>query len=171
MSFVLLGTSASRRVPDAVTSLSRGPPRHKSDSRSPHPARRDCLASPTVEIRLTTAGRAAARAGLGVTAPARTPKGLLSPGLYRQLLDVAAAEPDGLEHLRGENHLHLGTDYTFRGHPSRGYLDYPTTASGQGRWHLTDTGRRQLTEHRDTYQQLYTDPTEPTAPASDRVSG
>lgn len=115
------------------------------------------LASPTVEVRLATAGRAAARAGLGVTAPARTPKGLLSHGLYRQLLDVAAAEPDGLEHLRGENHLHIGTDYTSRGHPSRGYVDYLNTTPGQGRWHLTDTGRRHLTEHHDTYQQLYTD--------------
>lgn len=113
-----------------------------------------------VEVRLTTQGRAVARAGLGVTRSSR-PKGLLSKGLWRQLVMAVTAEQDGqpLHSLWRQTHLYLGTGYTLRGHPSRGYL-VERKESGRpysSRWYLTDTGRAHLLEHLDAYRQTYPD--------------
>jgi hypothetical protein len=78
-----------------------------------------------VQVRMTTAGRAAVRAGLGIEAPRKIPKGLLSRWLWKQLAKVATAEPDGLVsyELWGEAHVYLGVGYRPGSHESRGYID------------------------------------------------
>jgi DNA invertase Pin-like site-specific DNA recombinase len=118
---------------------------------------RSALGSPLVDVRLTTPGRAAARAGLGVTRATR-PKGLLSRGLWGQLVKAVRAEQSGrpLDSLWQQTHQYLGTGYTFRGHPSRGYLEWRGTPYSR-RWYLTDTGRTHIGEHLDDYQRLYPD--------------
>jgi DNA invertase Pin-like site-specific DNA recombinase len=113
-----------------------------------------------VEVRLTTQGRAVARAGLGITRSSR-PKGLLSKGLWRQLVMAVTAEQAGepLASLWRQTHLYLGTGYTLHGRPSRGYL-VERKESGRpysSRWYLTDIGRAHLLEHLDTYRQTYPD--------------
>ena len=112
-----------------------------------------------VQVRMTTAGRAAVRAGLGTAAPRKTPKGLLSSWLFKQLAKVAAAEPDGLisHHLWGEAHVYLGVGYHNGRNPSRGYITQTRPGAGDvdWRWHLTDDGRAHLAEHLATYRQLY----------------
>ncbi len=112
-----------------------------------------------VQVRMTTSGRAAVRAGLGTAAPRKTPKGLLSSWLFKQFAKVAAAEPDGLVsyHLWGEAHVYLGVGYHNGRNPSRGYIDQrrPSPGAVDSRWHLTDEGRAHLVEHLATYRQLY----------------
>jgi hypothetical protein len=120
---------------------------------------RSALGSPLVDVQLTAPGRAAARAGLGVTQATR-PKGLLSHGLWGQLVKAVRAEQAGkpLDSLWRQTHLYLGTGYTFRGHPSRGYLEQrKTTPIGGSRWHLAETGRTHIGVHLEDYRRLYPD--------------
>lgn len=118
---------------------------------------RSALGSPLVDVRLTTPGRAAARAGLGVTRATR-PKGLLSRGLWGQLVKAVRAEQVGrpLDYLWRQTHVYLGSGYTFRGYPSRGYLEKRGAPYGS-RWYLTDTGRAHIGEHLEDYRRLYPD--------------
>lgn len=117
-----------------------------------------------VRVQLTTAGRGAARAGLGER-PGRRTKGLLSEWLWRRLVTVAGAEPDGLpsERFGGLAHLYLGTGYKPGKYASRGYIDernHGSDSSWQCRrmcWHLTAAGREHITEHVETYRELYPD--------------
>ena len=114
-----------------------------------------------VQVRMTSAGRASVRAELGAAAPRKTPKGLLSSWLFKQLAKVAAAEPEGLVsyELWGEAHVYLGVGYHNGRNPSRGYIAQHRPGAGEvdWRWHLTDDGRAHLVEHLGTYRQLYPD--------------
>ncbi|MER0443154.1 hypothetical protein ABR738_00935 [Streptomyces sp. Edi4] len=51
---------------------------------------------PRVRVKLTTRGRATARAGLGYTAPTSPPRGLLSEWLWSNLVRLYRAGPNGL---------------------------------------------------------------------------
>ncbi|MEV7681483.1 hypothetical protein AB0O64_23460 [Streptomyces sp. NPDC088341] len=51
---------------------------------------------PRVRVKLTTLGRATARAGLGHTAPKSPPRGLLSEWLWSNLVRLYRAGPDGM---------------------------------------------------------------------------
>lgn len=51
---------------------------------------------PRVRVKLTTIGRATARAGLGHTAPKSPPRGMLSEWLWSNLVRLYRAGPDGL---------------------------------------------------------------------------
>jgi hypothetical protein len=51
---------------------------------------------PRIRVRLTTLGRAAARAGTGVTAPASPPRGLMAHWSFTALARLYAAGDDGL---------------------------------------------------------------------------
>ena len=51
---------------------------------------------PRIRVRLTTAGRAAARAGQGITAPARPPHGLMTEWLWGTLARLYPAGEEGL---------------------------------------------------------------------------
>jgi hypothetical protein len=124
---------------------------------------------PRVRVRLTMAGRAAARAGLQDTRPSRTPKGLLSQWLWRQLVQVGKTEPAGLIdwELGGDAHVYLGVDYRVGRNPSRGYirerehrrerLPDGRLPSSEWRYHLTAAGRAHILEHLETYRRLYPD--------------
>ena len=116
-------------------------------------------------VELTRAGRACARAGLGIAPAPRRPKHLLSQWLWRNLARVAAAGPDGLpEDVMGSKaKCYLGTDYRPNGNPSRGYIDCSSirTEKGRGtfvleyRWRITEAGRRHVNAYRATYQTMY----------------
>ncbi|MFB9437433.1 hypothetical protein [Streptomyces showdoensis] len=51
---------------------------------------------PRVRVKMTTLGRATARAGLGHTAPKSPPRGLLSEWLWENLVRLFRAGPDGM---------------------------------------------------------------------------
>ena len=109
---------------------------------------------PRVRVQLTTAGRAAARAGLGER-PRRLAKGLLSEWLWRRLITVARAEPDGVpsERVGGLAHLYLDTGYIEeRNHGSDTSWQFHLIC-----WHLTAAGREHITEHVKAYRELYPD--------------
>ncbi|MEW2301959.1 hypothetical protein AB0958_18630 [Streptomyces sp. NPDC006655] len=54
---------------------------------------------PRVRVKLTTIGRATARAGLGHTAPKSAPRGMLSEWLWSNLVRLYRAGPDGLPEI------------------------------------------------------------------------
>lgn len=118
-----------------------------------------------VLVELTRAGRACARAGLGIAPAPRRPKHLLSEWLWGNLARVAAAGPDGLPEdvMGGKAKYYLGTDYRPNGKPSRGYIDCfaVRTEKGRGtfvleyRWRITEAGRRHINAYRVAYQTAY----------------
>lgn len=99
-----------------------------------------------VSVKLTTAGRAAARAsGVDDTKPARAPRGLLSEWLWGVLVQVRSAGETGVpDHRR----------YT-----AWGYLTDRTGGAlverSGGTYVLTDVGRGHYREHWATYARLY----------------
>lgn len=120
---------------------------------------------PRVRVRLSTAGRAAARAGTGTTAPARTPRGLLSrfslsalarlyvAGQHGLANDVAAIDPtdrapswNTLLRLRNRSDGALIEEFTLpAGNPAR------------YRVRLSDRGRRHYELHHACYRETYPD--------------
>lgn len=118
-----------------------------------------------VLVALTRIGRACARAGLGEKGSSRPPAGLLSEWLWRRLVDVALAEPEGVaeDGVLDRAKFHLGVGYGPAGRPSRGYIDCVPVMEGAGdaeyareyRWRLTDAGRRHFAEQVEAYRELY----------------
>ncbi|MFI8342807.1 hypothetical protein ACIF8W_22510 [Streptomyces sp. NPDC085639] len=120
-----------------------------------------------VLVELTRAGRACARAGLGISPAPRRPKHLLSEWLWGNLARVATAGPDGLPEdvMGGKAKYYLGTDYRPNGKQSRGYIDCFAIRTEKGRetfvheyrWRITEAGRRHINVYRAIYQTLYPD--------------
>ncbi|MFB7618598.1 helix-turn-helix domain-containing protein [Kitasatospora sp. NPDC056181] len=121
-----------------------------------------------VLVSLTRAGRACARAGLDEQRPATTPKDMLSEWLWKNLVKVASAGPDGLaeDGLWGKSKFYLGTGFRpGRKAVSRGYIDSVPVRDGGGpqsyvveyRWRLTDAGRAHIAQYVDGYRELYPD--------------
>lgn len=118
-----------------------------------------------VLVELTRAGRACARAGLGIAPAPRRPKHLLSEWLWGNLARVAAAGPDGLPEdvMGGKAKYYLGTDYRPNGKPSRGYIDCFAIRAEKGRgtfvheyrWRITEAGRQHINAYRAAYQTVY----------------
>ncbi|KIQ64261.1 hypothetical protein TR51_19125 [Kitasatospora griseola] len=120
-----------------------------------------------VLVSLTRAGRACARAGLDER-PATTPKDMLSEWLWRNLVKVASAGPDGLpeDGLWGKSKFYLGTGFRpGRRAASRGYIDSVPVRDGDGpqshvveyRWRLTPAGRAHIAQHAERYRAMYPD--------------
>ncbi|MET8428820.1 hypothetical protein [Nocardia sp. NPDC004860] len=107
-----------------------------------------------VSVWLTSAGRAAARAGTGTPPPKRPPKGLLSERLWRQLALVARAQRNETPctQLAGQTHLNLAVGYTQ--YRSREYLQWHNTPR-DGHYVFTEAGRVHYREHHRTCLQLY----------------
>lgn len=103
-----------------------------------------------VLVELTQQGRASARAGLREVTQPRPPAHLLSEWLWRNLVKVAAAGPEGLPEtgLWGRSRFYLGTGFRPHGAMSRGFIDtVPVREKADGdsyakeyRWHLTGAG-------------------------------
>ncbi|MFI8456858.1 hypothetical protein [Kitasatospora sp. NPDC085464] len=123
--------------------------------------------APRVLVSLTRVGRACARAGVGERA-SRPAKGLLSEWLWRNLVKVASAAPEGLHEdgLWGKSKFYLGTGFRpGKRAASRGFIDSVPVREGEGadayaveyRWHLTEAGRGHIRQHIDKYRELYPD--------------
>ena len=118
-----------------------------------------------VLVELTRVGRACARAGLDRAPARRGTAPLLSEWLWKNLVRVAAAEPEGLPDsaLGGKSRFYLAVGYRSPGRTSRGFIDSVPVQAGSGeqswvqeyRWHLTDVGRRHIGASLGTYQSLY----------------
>ncbi|MEU5181109.1 hypothetical protein AB0G49_13765 [Streptomyces longwoodensis] len=136
---------------------------------------------PRVRVKLTTLGRATARAGLGHTAPTSPPRGLLSEWLWSNLVRLYRAGPDGMPSVspRGtpyeerapsekarlflermdrkegkfieQRRVQNGEPYESRMHP--GHMITPT----EPRVFLTDAGRAHYERHLRCYAELYPD--------------
>lgn len=117
-------------------------------------------------VLMTRAGRAAVRTGLGI-ATWRKPPWALSEWLWKQMVKVAAAGPDGLptHGLWGTAHLYLEDGY---GHEpgNRPYLRVVKTSGRrpgasvsweERRYHLTDGGRAHYVERLAEYREMYPD--------------
>jgi transcriptional regulator with XRE-family HTH domain len=111
-------------------------------------------------VEMTRRGRAVARAALGVTPAPTPPAALLSPWLWKIVVRVARAGAQGVDGSlagRGPHYLAVGRSPNGRT-PSRGFivLRLPDGADhGPYRWFLTDSGRRHIADHIDTYRSLY----------------
>ncbi|HEY8978245.1 MAG TPA: hypothetical protein VIU15_01530 [Streptomyces sp.] len=136
---------------------------------------------PRVRVKLTTLGRATARAGLGHIAPKSPPRGLLSEWLWSNLVRLYRAGPDGrpsesprgtpyeerapsykalhfLEMSRREGRLAetkpVRTGETYEAHPpGSGHILYRT----EYRVFLTDAGRAHYERHVRCYAELWPD--------------
>ncbi|MFG2761533.1 hypothetical protein [Streptomyces wuyuanensis] len=135
---------------------------------------------PRVRVKLTTLGRATARAGLGHTAPKSPPHGLLSEWLWSNLVRLYRAGPDGVgtqsprgtppEERAPDDKARLFLDrYQDRpgsplieskrvpcGEPYESYLGhtvYPT----EDRVYLTKAGRAHYEQHVRCYAELWPD--------------
>ncbi|MFB8347930.1 hypothetical protein [Streptomyces niveus] len=141
--------------------------------------------SEIVCVRITPAGRAAARAGLGYGPRWVKPKWALSEWLWREFTRVVAAGEDGLQtdRLWGSAHGYLVDGELARG--NRPYLRVVTTWTKVNRAYpgepphyinrehrhyvLTDTGHAHYAEHLADYREMYPDveaPDVPPAPAA-----
>lgn len=115
---------------------------------------------PRTRVEMTRRGRAVARAALGVPREAGPPAPLLSSWLWKIVVRVARAGAQGVDGSlagRGPHYLAVGQSPDGRT-PSRGFivLRHPDGVShGPYRWFLTDSGRRHITDHLDTYRALY----------------
>lgn len=122
-----------------------------------------------IRVRLTTAGRAAARAGAGVTAPATTPAGLMSRWSLVALIRLHQAGQEGLA-LEASRHQtdaapSWNTLLRLRDRRDGSFIDEFRPDTGPGnvfgmrpyRVRLTDAGRRHLDVHRGCYAELYPD--------------
>jgi len=131
---------------------------------------------PIVEVRLTTAGRAAARAGLGEAPKRATPPGLLSEWLWRALVILYRAGDTGT--LYDHHGWHLPRD-----HPERGpswnallqlrdrrdgrYMEeftvhvpvegFPGHTQSESRARISGRGRAHAELHHRCYAELYPD--------------
>ncbi|MEY9943928.1 hypothetical protein [Kitasatospora sp. GAS1066B] len=118
-----------------------------------------------VLVELTRAGRACARAGLGIAPTPRRPAHLLSERLWRNLARVAEAGTDGRPEgaMGGTSRFYLGVGYRPNGRPSRGYIDSFAVRVEKGRgtfvleyrWRITEAGRQHINAHRSEYQSRY----------------
>jgi hypothetical protein len=154
---------------------------------------------PVLWVRLTTRGRAAARAGLKVVTPPRTPRGLLTRGLWGALSRFYPAGDEGLidwvevydldgstipreRHAPNWNTLvwldrreepliedFKMVDRTRPGNDHHGATRYPS----QTRYRLTGAGRRHYEQHWACYAELYpdVDAPRPTPPPDDAHRG
>ncbi|AHH98278.1 hypothetical protein [Kutzneria albida] len=126
-------------------------------------------------VKLTTAGRAAAR----VDNPARVkpPKGLLSEWLWEKLAAIAVAEPDGLDvdkaggwtwphHLgperKGLIEVRTHVEQAPPGHwlwkaIEEGRMPPESVMFKRRRWHLTAAGREHIVQHLNTYRAIFPD--------------
>ncbi|MFF4902539.1 hypothetical protein [Streptomyces sp. NPDC001068] len=137
---------------------------------------------PRVRVKLTTIGRATARAGLGHTAPKTAPRGMLSEWLWSNLVRLYRAGPHGLPDYaprgtpyedRAPSHKALfflqqmdrkggrlvetkrvetGAE-PFESHLNPGLLITPT----ENRVRLTDAGRTHYEQHVRCYAELWPD--------------
>ncbi|MEC3995172.1 hypothetical protein VSR01_17180 [Actinacidiphila sp. DG2A-62] len=136
--------------------------------------------STIVCVRITPAGRAAARAGLGYGPPWVKPKWALSEWLWREFCKVVAAGEEG---LRTDELWHGTHGYLVEGELRRGnrpYLRVRKTWSKVNRAYpgqpphwinverrayvLTDTGRAHYAERRADYREIYPDIDAPDVP-------
>jgi len=136
------------------------------------------LLTDPVYVWITREGRAAVRAGLGLQS-ARTskPKWALSEWLWKELVKVAAAGPEGLQRggLYGDSHLYLSKGHKGR-RGNRPYVDgsnyrwvtydaYVSLGSSETYkksepvyyYILTDEGRAHYAEYLEQYRELYPD--------------
>ncbi|MBK3639509.1 hypothetical protein [Streptomyces sp. MBT33] len=137
---------------------------------------------PRVRVKLTTLGRATARAGLGHTAPKSPPRGLLSEWLWSNLVRLYRAGPEGMpaESPRGTPYEERAPSYkallfledmsrregrlaeTKTVRTGETYEAYPP-GSGQTRYRtehrvfLTDAGRTHYERHLRCYAELWPD--------------
>jgi hypothetical protein len=121
---------------------------------------------PRLLVTLTRRGRACARAGLGESSTVSSNSGeLLSPWLWRSLVKVAAAGPEGLPEadLWGRSKFYLGVGFRPQGVDSRGLVELvPVEENVDGtsyvkefRWLLTGEGRRHMKDHLNDYRLRY----------------
>lgn len=118
-----------------------------------------------VRVEMTRRGRAAARAGLDEPRETGPPQHLLSDWLWRMLVRVASAGPEGLheDELAGKSLFYLAVGYSPRpgAHPSRGFIESRPVMSRdrshvkEYRWHLTALGTRHFTEYMHVYKDMY----------------
>lgn len=119
-------------------------------------------------VKLTTFGRAVARAGLGIV-PVAKPRGLLSEWPWRALVRLYPAGEDGVssDDLRRGESISPSTQKTLRDRPEGGFLDmFTVTSRASGinpltgweyatkydtRWRLTPAGRRHYELHHACY--------------------
>jgi DNA-binding transcriptional LysR family regulator len=140
-------------------------------------------------VLLTRAGRAAARAGLGILPEPRREPWEVREWLWRELAKVARAGQEGLPtgDLFGLAHLYL-----VEGEPTRGnrplltvvttWVEYTprdfygtpygyTSKRDVRRYHFTEAGRAYYAEHRAAYLEWYPDIDAPELPAEEPAEG
>ncbi|MFF2331991.1 hypothetical protein, partial [Streptomyces sp. NPDC058103] len=137
---------------------------------------------PRVRVKLTTLGRATARAGLGHTAPKSPPRGLLSEWLWSNLVRLYRAGPDGMStnsprgtppeerapsdkarfFLESDQRRPGGTLVTTKNVPAgepyesplyKGHMIHPT----EYRVYLTEAGKAHYEQHVRCYAELWPD--------------
>ncbi|GAB2717598.1 hypothetical protein [Kitasatospora kifunensis] len=136
---------------------------------------------------LTRAGRAAARAGLGIAPATRKEPWELSKWLWREMAKVARAGEQGLpaEELFGSAHLYLDAAHAHRRgnrpylHSHRSFITYTprdyygnpypyTSSKTVHHYRLTEQGRAHYTDHLQAYREFYPDIAAPDiAPTAD----
>jgi hypothetical protein len=129
-------------------------------------------------VRLTTLGRAAARAGKGITTPATTPTGLMARWSFAALARLYVAGNAGLplygRDRDGKRVPSWNTLLNLRDRKNGSFIDEYTAANDYGGWdnrvRLTPIARRHYEIHHGCYRELYPDvdapaPAEPAAHA------
>lgn len=128
---------------------------------------------PRVRVRLTTFGRAVARAGKGITTPASVPRGLMSRWSFRALALLYPAGEDGLV-LHGPQTPSWNTLLHLRNRRSGSLIDefavHQATTVPEYRVRLTMAGRRHYAVHLACYRELFPDLDVP-LPEPDPVAG
>ncbi|MGH3862738.1 hypothetical protein [Actinokineospora sp.] len=107
---------------------------------------------PRIRVRLTPLGRATARVGKGITAPATPPKGLMARWSFAALARLYAAGEDGLV-LHARDTPSWNTLLKLRDRKDGSFID----EFGRGRVRLSVLGRRHYELHRACYRELYPD--------------
>jgi hypothetical protein len=157
------------------------------------------LLVPVLWVRLTTLGRAAARAGLDLAPPVRTPKGLLTRGLWGMVVRFYQAGDEGLvdwvelydfdgSRIPRERHAPPWDVLVWLAHrdeplvesfkkvdETRPWEDHhrQTRYPAQTRYRLTVAGRAHYERHWACYAELYPgiDAAAPAVPAADAHGG
>lgn len=122
-------------------------------------------AIPRVLVELTRTGRSAARAGLDEPRDPGPPDHLLSVWLWRTVVRIIDAGPDGLSEnsLAGKAPFYLAVGYKPApdAHASRGFIESRPVMTENGthvreyRWHLTGLGQRHVLEYGQQYRAIY----------------
>ncbi|WP_165975033.1 helix-turn-helix domain-containing protein [Nonomuraea deserti] len=122
-------------------------------------------AIPRILVELTKAGRATARAGLDEPRDPGPPEHLLSEWLWRTVVRIIDAGPDGLgeNSLAGKAPFYLAVGYKPApdAHASRGFIESLPIMSEDGthvleyRWRLTKLGQRHVLEYGQQYRAIY----------------